>query len=111
MKIAVTSTGPDQNSPLDHRFGRCPYFILADVGDTGTHFESVSNVNASLGGGAGTASAQLMIDKGVQVVLTGNCGPKSKQALAAAGIEIVAGCTGTVDEVIDQFKAGRLGPS
>ena len=106
MKVAITAAGATPNSPLDPRFGRCPYFALADTGDTTMHF--TSNTGARLGSGAGTRSVQLLIDNDVHTVLTGECGPKTTQALAAAGIEAITGYAGTVAEVLDQFRSGSL---
>ena len=48
------------------------------------------------GGGAGTKAAQLVIDKAVQTVLTGNIGPNAFAVLSAAGITIYTGVSGTV---------------
>jgi predicted Fe-Mo cluster-binding NifX family protein len=70
--------------------------------------EAIANPNLALGGGAGIQSAQLMADHDVQVVLTGNCGPKAYQTLDAAGIEVVVGVCGTLREAIEQFKSGGL---
>ncbi|MDY7010118.1 MAG: NifB/NifX family molybdenum-iron cluster-binding protein [Planctomycetota bacterium] len=106
MKITVTATGPDIGAAVDPRFGRCPYFLIVDT-DT-MKFEAVENPNLSLGGGAGIQSAQLMAGKGVQFVLTGNCGPNAYQTLSAAGIEVIIGCSGTAADVVEQFKAGQL---
>jgi len=47
-----------------------------------------------------------MADKGIKTVLTGNCGPNAFQTLNAAGIEIIAGASGTIQEAIDKFKSG-----
>jgi predicted Fe-Mo cluster-binding NifX family protein len=106
MKIAVTATGPSLDGPVDPRFGRCPYFLIVETDDLG--FEPAENPNVALGGGAGIQSAQLMHEKGVRFVLTGNCGPNAHQTLAAAGIEVIVGCSGRVRDVVEQFKAGRL---
>jgi predicted Fe-Mo cluster-binding NifX family protein len=106
MKVAITATGPAPDSRLDPRFGRCPYLALADTCETTMHF--VSNTGAGLGSGAGTRAVQLLIDNDVHVVLTGECGPKATQALAAADIEVITGCAGTVAEVFDQFRSRKL---
>lgn len=106
MKIAVTATGPSLDGPVDPRFGRCPYFVIVETDDLA--FEAVENPNVMLGGGAGIQSAQLMNEKGVRFVLTGNCGPNAYQTLSAAGIEIIVGCSGRLRDVVEQFKAGRL---
>ncbi len=104
MKIAITSTGPDLNSSVDPRFGRCAYFLVIDPETK--EFESIENPNISLGGGAGIQSAQLMSEKEVQTVLTGNCGPNAFRTFAAAGIQVVTGVSGSIREALDQFNAG-----
>jgi len=109
MKIAITAGGPDLSSPVDPRFGRCPYFIIVDPQTAA--FEAVENPNLMLGGGAGIQSAQLMAEKEVSVVLTGNCGPNAHSALSAAGIDVIIGCSGVVEDVATAFKTGQLSPA
>jgi len=106
MKVAVTATDRTLDASVDPRFGRCPCFVIVETDDLS--FEAVDNPNLTLGGGAGIQSAQLMAERGVQHVLTGNCGPNAHQTLSAAGIGVIIGCSGTVAEVIEQFKAGQL---
>ena len=106
MKIVVTATIPSLDGSVDPRFGRCPYFLIVETDDLA--FEVVENPNVALGGGAGIQSAQLMNEKGAGFVLTGNCGPNAYRTLAAAGIEVIVGCSGLVRDVVEQFKAGRL---
>jgi len=106
MKVVVTSTGPSLDAAVDPRFGRCPLFMVVDTDDMS--FKAVANGNSALGGGAGIQSAGLVVQEGAKAVLTGNCGPNAHQALSAAGVEVVVGCSGTVAEVVDRFKAGQL---
>ena len=106
MKVAVTSRGTTLDDPVDPRFGRCVNFVIVDTDDMSC--EAVENSNAAAGGGAGIQSAQLVADKGVEAVLTGNCGPNAFRTLEAAGIKVVIGATGTVREAIEGFKAGKL---
>ena len=105
MKIAVTAAGATLESPLDPRFGRCPYFLIVETDDLS--FEAVGNPNVSRDSGAGIQAAQLVADKGAQFVLTGNCGPNAYQTLSAAGLGVIVGCSGTVRDVVENFKAGR----
>ena len=105
MKIAVTAAGATLESPLDPRFGRCPYFLIVETEDLS--FEAVGNPNVSRDSGAGIQAAQLVADKGARFVLTGNCGPNAYQTLSAAGLGVIVGCSGTVRDVIEHFKAGR----
>ncbi|MCK4374341.1 MAG: NifB/NifX family molybdenum-iron cluster-binding protein, partial [Candidatus Brocadiae bacterium] len=104
MKVAVTSTGPGLDDYVEPRFGRCPCFLIVET-DT-MAFEAVENPNVALGGGAGIQSAQLMADRDVQVVLTGNCGPNAFRTLEAAGIQVIVGVGGTAREAVEQLKAG-----
>jgi len=106
MKIVVTAAEPSLDGTVDPRFGRCPYFLIVETDDL--TFEAVENSNVTLGGGAGIQSAQFMNEKGVRFVLTGNCGPNAYRTLAAAGIEVIVGCSGLVRDAVEQFKSGRL---
>ena len=106
MKIAITSMGAKLEDKVDPRFGRCHYFILFNTETN--KFEAVENTGAQGMGGVGIKSGQIMADKGVETVLTGSCGPNAFQTLQAAGIKVITGATGTVQEAIDKFKSGKL---
>jgi len=108
MKLCISSTGKDLRAAIDPRFGRAAGYILVDS-DSGV-FESVVNPAAMAGGGAGTKAAQLMIDRGVQAVLTGNIGPNAFAVLNAAGIAMYTGMSGSVQDAVDAFKKGSLQP-
>jgi predicted Fe-Mo cluster-binding NifX family protein len=109
MKIAITSTGTTLEDNVEARFGRCPYFLIIET-DT-MKVEPIQNPNIALGGGAGTQSAQLMAEKGVTSVLTGNCGPNAFRVFGAAGINVITGVTGQVRNAVEQFKSGSLAHS
>lgn len=105
MKIAISATGTTLEDMIDPRFGRCQYFIYIDPE---THqFEAVDNSNAAAGGGAGIATAQAIAAKGVEVVLTGNCGPNAYQVLSAAGIKVITGVAGKIKEAVENYKSGQ----
>ncbi|MCK4251528.1 DUF5320 family protein [candidate division WOR-3 bacterium] len=109
MKIAITSTGQDLTSQIDPRFGRSPYFIFVDPETM--QFEAIENPNVNAMGGAGIQTAQLIANKGVEVVLTGSCGPNAFQTLQAAGVKVIVGVVGTVNEAIEKYKSGGLKPT
>jgi len=109
MKIAVSSDGPTLTASVDPRFGRCACFMILDTDDM--QWEVVENSSNRLATGAGIQTAQMIAGKGVRCVLTGSCGPNALQVLSAAGIEVYNGCTGTVEEMVAQFREGHLLPS
>ena len=109
MKIAISSTGQDLTSQIDPRFGRSPYFIFIDPETM--QFEAIENPNVNAMGGAGIQTAQLIANKGVEVVLTGSCGPNAFQTLQAAGVKVIVGVVGTINEAIEKYKSGGLKPT
>ena len=106
MRVAISATGPTLDAEVDPRFGRCPYFVIVDP-DT-MQFEALENSSAMQAGGAGISTGQLIASKGVQVVLTGNCGPNAYQVLSAAGIQVITGVSGKIQDAIQAHKSGQF---
>jgi predicted Fe-Mo cluster-binding NifX family protein len=105
-KICITSTGPTLESPVDPRFGRCAYFIIADPQTY--DFEAVPNEAAMASGGAGIKAAQAVVSKNIEAILTGSVGPNAFPALEDAGIKILAGVSGTVKTAIESYMKENL---
>jgi len=106
MRIAISATGSNLDAEVDSRFGRCSYFIIVDP-DT-MQFEALENSSAMQAGGAGISTGQMIASKGVQVVLTGNCGPNAYQVLSAAGIQVITGVSGKIRDAIQTYKSGQF---
>jgi len=106
VKICVTSEGHDLDSKVDPRFGRCSYFIFVDT-DTGK-YETVKNPNLEETGGVGIRSGKLVVEKGVEAVISGNIGPNAFQALSAAKVKTYTVSSGTIREVVEKFKRGEF---
>ena len=106
MKIAISSSGSDIDAQVDSRFGRCSYFIIYDTETEKT--ESIKNEGSGAMGGAGILSAQTIINKGVDVLITGNVGPNAFHTLTAGGVKIYGGATGTLKEAIEMYNKGEL---
>jgi predicted Fe-Mo cluster-binding NifX family protein len=106
MKICVTATAGDLNAQVDPRFGRCQYFVFVDS-DTMT-FEAMPNDAIAAPGGAGIQAAQTVVNKGVDVLISGNIGPNAFQVLSTAGVKVATGVNGTVQEAIEMYKNGGL---
>jgi predicted Fe-Mo cluster-binding NifX family protein len=105
MKLALTATGTTLDTTVDPRFGRCRYLIYVDPKTL--EFEAADNSGAMAGEGAGIATAQAIASKGVEAVLTGNCGPNAYQVLSAAGIRVVTGVSGRINDAVQDYKFGK----
>ncbi|MGD9092169.1 MAG: NifB/NifX family molybdenum-iron cluster-binding protein [Anaerolineales bacterium] len=108
MKLAITATKPDIESPLDPRFGRCAYFIVIDAGTKA--WQALPNQASDARGGAATQAAHFITKHGVQAVVSGRFGPKADTALRAANIQIYEARNGKVSELFESFQAGELAP-
>jgi predicted Fe-Mo cluster-binding NifX family protein len=104
MKVAISASSPDLESPVDPRFGRCPYYLIVEPETM--EFEAVENPHLGASSGAGIQAAQLVAQKNVEAVLTGSCGPNAFQTLKAAGVKVVVGVTGTVSEAVQKYASG-----
>ncbi|MCX6650873.1 MAG: NifB/NifX family molybdenum-iron cluster-binding protein [Methanomassiliicoccales archaeon] len=105
MKVAVTSSGPEPDSLMDDRLGRCPYFMILDT--VNGQMESIKNTAADASSGAGTKAMQILVDQGVSVIITGRVGPHATAMLDETDLEAVTGMSGKVRDVLDDFKKKR----
>jgi predicted Fe-Mo cluster-binding NifX family protein len=107
MKLAISTQGPNSDSPVDLRFGRARYFRVVDA-ETGqqTAVDNAEGVNAAQG--AGIQASQTLAQLGVQVVITGHVGPKARTALQASKIRVCSVTGGTAEQAAQAFMAGQL---
>jgi predicted Fe-Mo cluster-binding NifX family protein len=101
MKIGISSNGKDLNAQVDQRFGRCDFFIIIQTDDMS--FDLFENENKTLTGGAGIKCATFLDSKGVEVVITGNCGPNAENIFSECGIHLITGQSGVVKEVVEKY--------
>ena len=106
MKICVTATAGNLDATVDPRFGRSQYFVVVD--SETMELEAFDNPAASASGGAGIKAAQIIVNKGIEVLITGHIGPNAFPILSSAGIKVITGAIGTVADAIEQYKSGTL---
>lgn len=100
MRIAVTY----ENGQVFQHFGRTEAFKIFDVADNQV---KTFDVLSSNGAGHG-ALAGVLSDNNVDVLICGGLGTGAMNALADAGIEVIAGASGDVDEAVKAYLAGEL---
>ena len=107
MKIAVSAV--DNNgweTKLDSRFGRAAYFAVVDTKEDSIEFIKNDAKNAS--SGAGVQAAQTVADAGVDVLISGNIGPKAFDGLSRTDMEIYSGSEESIQKIIDEYQLGNL---
>ena len=108
MKIAVSSTEKEITSNVSDVFGRCPYFIIAEITDGKIKgFEAVQNKNVGQTGGVGIVVAQMIAEKDVDAVITKNIGPRAVDVLKQFDIKIYSG-EGMIEKVLQDFMDNKL---
>ncbi len=100
MKIAVTY----ENGQIYQHFGHTAQFKLYDVRDGAV---VSSEIVATNGSGHG-ALAGLLAGLGADVLICGGIGGGAQMALAAAGIRLYGGASGSADDAVAAYIAGSL---
>lgn len=100
MKIAVTY----ENGQVFQHFGRTEQFKLYDI-ENGAVVASQVIGNNGIGHGA---LADYLHEQGVCALICGGLGGGAKIALEQAGIEVYAGATGSADQAVEAYLAGKL---
>ena len=106
MKIAVPCSEKDINGPIYQAFGRAPYFLIVDSESMG--YEIIENAAMNAGGGAGIQAAQIVADSGAEVLIAPRCGQNAANVLMPAGVKLMKAVSGTIAEVVDLYKQGKL---
>jgi predicted Fe-Mo cluster-binding NifX family protein len=108
MRIAVSAN--DNNgleSQVSPHFGRCPYFVLADVEDQ--EIQSVHTVSNPYYSQHQPGQVPAFIQsQGVDVMLTGGMGGRALGFFRSSGIEPVTGAVGTVENALQHFLNDEL---
>lgn len=100
MKIAVTY----DNGNIFQHFGKTEFFKVYQVEDNRV---VSSEVIGSNGVGHG-ALAGLLAGQSVDVLICGGIGGGAQQALADAGVELIAGAEGDTDQAVEAYLKGEL---
>jgi len=94
-------------SEISMHFGKSPYFTFIKFEDGEIKEVNVIEIMGKHGGGSKTP-AEIMLDSGVNVLISGNLGSKAVSMLRDSGIEVFSGASGKVKDAFKEWKAGML---
>ena len=100
MKIALATIKESLSSSISLQAGRAPYYLI--INEQGELLEVVKNPFAIGGGGAGTAVAKMLADKGVSLVVAAKLGPNMVAGLDERGVKFKE-AQGAVEDVIKEI--------
>jgi predicted Fe-Mo cluster-binding NifX family protein len=101
-KICFSSTGKGLDAELDPKFGRARYFLILDPETS--HVEVLENPNQETLQGAGIQTAQMILNHDVRSIVTGRCGPNARRVLDSAGISVIEGVSGKIEDIIEKIR-------
>ncbi|MCK4806527.1 MAG: NifB/NifX family molybdenum-iron cluster-binding protein [Candidatus Aegiribacteria sp.] len=106
MKVIVSSTGKNVDSPISKVFGRAEYYLLVDTEDF--TLKSFDNPAVNQSGGAGIQAAQFVLKKKPGSVISSNIGPNAYEVLSAGSMLCYIAKGGTVRETVEAFNREEL---
>lgn len=105
-KICFTSSGTDLDAELDPKFGRARYFLIFDTEKS--ELDVIENPNREAIQGAGIQTAQLILNKDVSTIVTGQVGPNARSIIESANVQLIEGVTGTIADILERLKTGEI---
>ncbi len=100
MIIALATDG----GFVSPHFGRCQAYTMVDI-ENGNVLKKEQIANP---GHAPGAIPEFLNKKGAQKIVCGGIGARATELFGQYGIEILAGISGTVENVIEELKEGKL---
>lgn len=101
---------PTRGNEVDDHFGHCEYYTLFRISkhDKIIHTEVVES---PVGCGCQSNIASTLNEKKVSLMLAGSIGQGAISKLAAAGIQVIRGCRGNVETVVNDYLSGKISDS
>ena len=96
------------NSPLSPHFGRCPFFVIAEVDGQEVKSSEVITNPYYPNHEPGQIPAFIHSQK-VNVMLSGGMGGRAIQFFEQYGIEAATGASGSAADSLKTYLAGKLG--
>ncbi len=110
MNIRIAISSMDNNglgSAVSGHFGRCAYFTIVGIEDN--VIKSVRAIDNPYAHNHTPGQIPEFINgQGASVMLTGGMGRRAVSFFEQYGIEVATGATGTVQQAVQDYLAGKL---
>lgn len=106
MRVAVTCRGASPDYDIDECFGRAYWLLVFDV--VNRQWTAIDNgTTRNVRHNAGVLACQNLVEQKVDLLLTGQIGPKALRMLQAAGIAVHVGVAGSAREAVRSWQQHR----
>ncbi len=102
MKIAV----PTRDERVDDHFGHCDHYTIFTIEDN--KIINRETMASPQGCGCKSGIAADLQELGVVMMLAGNMGEGAKSKLNSHNINVIRGCYGNVDELVNSYLEGKV---
>lgn len=104
MKIAVPVTSSNQ---IDDHFGHCEFYKVFTISEN-KEISDEQTIPSPQGCGCKSNIASVLAASGVSIMLAGGIGGGAINVLNNSGIQVIRGCSGTVNDVVKHFIEGTV---
>jgi predicted Fe-Mo cluster-binding NifX family protein len=91
---------------VDAHFGHCEYFTIFSLDEQG-RIGAGEVLTPPPGCGCKSNLVDSLAERGVRLMLAGNMGQGAVSKLEAAGISVVRGCSGPIEDAVKAYAAGK----
>lgn len=98
---------PTKGNEIEDHFGQCEYYTIINERDG--NIISRETFTAPQGCGCKSNLAEILAEKGVGFMIAGNMGQGARNHLAAAGIDVMCGFSGNIEDAIKRHLEGFKG--
>jgi len=107
MKVAISAKENYFNSQFEKYFEQAAYFVIIDL-DNGNGYDVICNPGAASVNDSGILMAQMLINFGIDALITKTCNPNVQRIFNLAGISIFSADEIIVGNIINKLKIEKL---
>lgn len=98
---------PTRDGMVDSHFGHCDHYTVVSINDANA-ITGRERLDSPQGCGCKSNIASVMQEMGISLMLAGNMGQGAFNKLSEHGIEVIRGCQGKVDDVLNAYLSGNI---
>lgn len=105
MKVAISASGEHFDSPVESSFESAKYFIIVDPDSSlSENYGLLRNPRVNTLEPSGVLTAQMLINNGIDCLITGSCDPSAIRIFQAARIPVFGVKDSSVRKIAEQIR-------